>query len=93
MREELAGKYRRLRMLDMDDLILLEHLLGGGRPSTGAALLGLTPAAISHRVRKIEDAFEMKLFDRHGSRLNLNEHGKDLSGKAARALSMMTRGA
>ena len=83
------SKYKRLRMLDIDDLILLQHLLNGGRPSTGAALLGLTPPAVSHRLRKIEDVFEIKLFDRVGSRLNLNHDGKALSEKADRALGLM----
>lgn len=80
---------KRLRMLDIDDLILLQHLLGGGRPSTGAALLGLTPPAVSHRLRKIEDVFEIKLFDGKGSRMNLNADGIALSRKADRALAQM----
>ncbi len=82
-------QYKRLRMLDIDDLILLQHLLKGGRPSTGAALLGLTPPAVSHRLRKIEDVFEIKLFDRIGSKLSLNLAGRALSEKADRALCLM----
>lgn len=81
---------RRLRMLDIDDLILLEHLLEGGRPSTGAALLGLTPPAVSHRLRKIENVFEIKLFDRRGSRICLNQEGRLLSERARNALKVMT---
>ncbi len=81
--------YKRLRMLDIDDLILLQHLLDGGRPSSGAALLGLTPPAVSHRLRKIENVFEIKLFERHGSRLNLNQDGRTLSEKASQALRLM----
>lgn len=81
--------YKKLRMLDMDDLILLQHLLQGGRPSTGAALLGLTPPAVSHRLRKIEDVFQIKLFERKGSKLNLNSEGRALSEKANRALELM----
>ena len=81
--------YKKLRMLDIDDLILLQHLLQGGRPSTGAALLGLTPPAVSHRLRKIEDVFEIKLFDRQGSKLSLNNDGRALSEKADRALLYM----
>jgi DNA-binding transcriptional LysR family regulator len=81
--------YKRLRMLDIDDLILLQHLLQGGRPSTGATLLGLTPPAVSHRLRKIETVFEIKLFERKGSKLNLNTAGKELSEKANRALELM----
>jgi len=81
--------YKRLRMLDIDDLILLQHLLAGGRPSTGAALLGLTPPAVSHRLRKIEDVFEIKLFERKGARLQLNIEGRALSEKASQALLLM----
>lgn len=81
--------YKRLRMLDIDDLILLQHLLNGGRPSTGAALLGLTPPAVSHRLRKIEDVFEIKLFEGKGSRMNLNADGIALSKKADKALAQM----
>lgn len=83
-------KYKRLRMLDIDDLILLQHLLNGGRPSTGAQVLGLTPPAVSHRLRKIEDVFEIKLFDKVGSRLNLNQEGRALSEKADQALLLMS---
>ncbi len=83
-------KYKKLRMLDIDDLILLQHLLNGGRPSTGAQVLGLTPPAVSHRLRKIEDVFQIKLFDRVGSRLNLNQAGRALSEKADRALLLMS---
>ncbi len=89
MNEIHSDSYKRLRMLDMDDLILLQHLLNGGRPSSGAALLGLTPPAISHRLRKIEDVFQIKLFDRKGSKLNLNTEGRALSEKANRALQLM----
>jgi DNA-binding transcriptional LysR family regulator len=81
--------YKRLRMLDMDDLILLNHLLEGGRPSTGAALLGLTPPAVSHRLRKIEQVYGIKLFDRKGAHLNLNDEALKLSKKASRALWLM----
>ena len=81
--------YKRLRMLDIDDLIFLQHLLQGGRPSTGANLLGLTPPAVSHRLRKIETVFEIKLFDRTGSKLNLNSAGRALSEKANKALELM----
>jgi DNA-binding transcriptional LysR family regulator len=88
--EPQSEKYKKLRMLDIDDLILLQHLLRGGRPSTGAALLGLTPPAVSHRLRKIEDVFEIKLFDRIGSKLSLNLAGKALSEKADRALLLMS---
>lgn len=80
---------QKLRLLDMDDLILLQHLLNGGRPSTGASLLGLTPPAISHRLKKIEEVFGVKLFDRKGPKLNLNDNGKLLSEKANRALELM----
>jgi len=83
------GSYHQIRMLDIDDLILLQHLLHGGRPSTGASLLGLTPPAISHRLRKIEAVFKIKLFNRDGSRLKLNEEGRALSERADKALNLM----
>lgn len=81
---------RRLRMLDIDDLILLDHLLEGGRPSSCAQLLGLTPPAVSHRLRKIENVFEIKLFERIGAKLYLNPQGRALSEKAKKALEFMT---
>ena len=84
-----TDRYKRIRMLDIDDLILLQHLLNGGRPSTGAAILGLTPPAVSHRLRKIEGVFEIKLFEKKGSKLNLNHDGRALSQKADRALTLM----
>jgi DNA-binding transcriptional LysR family regulator len=85
----IGDSYKKLRMLDMDDLILLNHLLEGGRPSTGAALLGLTPPAVSHRLRKIEQVYGIKLFERTGARVGLNEEAKILSKKASEALTLM----
>ncbi|MGE0175260.1 MAG: LysR family transcriptional regulator [Oligoflexales bacterium] len=85
----IGDSYKKLRMLDMDDLILLNHLLEGGRPSTGAALLGLTPPAVSHRLRKIEQVYGIKLFERVGTKVGLNEEAKILSKKASQALTLM----
>ena len=89
MKREQKDNYHKLRMLDIDDLILLQHLLYGGRPSTGATLLGLTPPAISHRLRKIEDVFSIKLFSRQGTRLHLNTEGRAISERADKALALM----
>lgn len=43
-----------------------------------AAELAVTPTAVSHHVRVLEDALGVKLFERHPRRLELTAYGRDL---------------
>ena len=46
-----------LRYLDFDDIILIVYLYKGSSSTRISKLLGLTPPAIVHRLKKIEEAF------------------------------------
>jgi len=48
------SKYGDLRLLDFDDLTIGKMLLEGATYKDLSKELGLTPPAISHRIRKIE---------------------------------------
>jgi len=45
---------KNLRLLDIDDLIICDRLRKGSSYKDLCKLLGLTPPAISHRIRKLE---------------------------------------
>jgi hypothetical protein len=48
------SKYGDLRLLDFDDLIMSKMLSEGATYKDLSKALGLTPPAISHRMRKLE---------------------------------------
>ena len=82
----LLGK---LRLLDFDDLFVLQHLLEGQTIAATAKLLGLTQPAITQRVRKMERVFEEPLLKKVGRHVKLTKLGNAICLKAAAALSMM----
>jgi LysR family transcriptional regulator, glycine cleavage system transcriptional activator len=43
-----------------------------------AAELAVTPTAVSHHIRVLEDALGVKLFERHARHIELTAHGRDL---------------
>lgn len=67
---------KRLRLLDVDDLIVLSRLLTGDDVTKTARFLGLTQPAISQRIRKMEGVFEVTLVERLGRKKILTEFGR-----------------
>jgi LysR family transcriptional regulator, glycine cleavage system transcriptional activator len=58
--------------------------------SRAAAELGLTPSAVSHQVKSLEDRLNVRLFERApGGRVTLTESGKLLQRRMATALALV----
>lgn len=60
--------------------------------SQAAAELGVTPAAISHQIRELEDQFGVALFSRTSRAVQLTEPGGILHAAATEALATLQRG-
>lgn len=56
-----------------------------------AAELGVTPGAVSHQVKKLEQSIGVRLFARRNNALDLTPAGQQLQGEAARALTILER--
>lgn len=68
-----------LRFLDIDDLLILRHLYQGNTLASAARFLGITPAAVTQRLRKIEGVFTMpQIVERRGRHGELTEQGRGL---------------
>ena len=59
--------------------------------SRAAAELGLTPAAVSHQIKELEDQLDLVLFARGGRNLQLTPAGMQLFEAAAAALESLRR--
>lgn len=78
-----------LRLLDVDDLVLLRHLLDGTTVTAAALRLGLTQPAVTQRLRKIERVFGRPILERVGRRAQLSRDGRAIAEQAAAALSLL----
>ena len=56
-----------------------------------AEVLSVTPTAISHHIRGLEDHLGLKLFDRSGRDVALTENGRRLSETTAKAFGMLNQ--
>ena len=94
--EDMVAKrraYGGLRLLDIDDLIILRAMRRGFGNKEIAKLLGLTPPAISHRFLKLRQVFGEDIFvkikgQRTGRSL-LSEKGERISDRAEMALDFL----
>lgn len=73
-----------MRLPSSKVLDALEATVRLGKVTLAAEELGLTQAAVSHRIRDLEDELEQPLFIRHGRRLEATPHAVALAD-AARA--------
>src|SRR5690606_30992323 len=64
--------------LSADNLALVEAVARLGSMAAAARELGLVPSALSYRVRQIEDALDVLLFDRSARRAALTPAGQEL---------------
>ena len=64
--------------LTPDALGLLQAVAHSGSFAAAARELGLVPSAVTYRVRQIEDALDVLLFDRSSRQARLTEAGKEL---------------
>lgn len=69
---------RQLAALSPENLDLIETVARTGSMAAAARQLGLVPSALTYRVRQIEDALDVLLFDRSSRRAQLTPAGAEL---------------
>lgn len=73
-------------VLTPDSLAMLQAIAEAGSFAAAARQLGLVPSALTYRVRQIEDALDVLLFDRRSRHAQPTEAGQELLREGARLL-------
>ena len=73
-------------VLTPDSLAMLQAIAETGSFAAAARSLGLVPSALTYRVRQIEDALDVLLFDRSSRHAQATEAGQALLREGARLL-------
>jgi DNA-binding transcriptional LysR family regulator len=73
-------------VLTPDALAMLQTIAAAGSFARAARELGLVPSALTYRVRQIEDALDVLLFDRSSRQARMTEAGRELLREGARLL-------
>ena len=73
-------------VLTPDALEMLQHIAETGSFAAAARLQGLVPSALTYRVRQIEDALDVLLFDRSSRNARLTPAGDELLREGTRLL-------
>ena len=73
-------------VLTPDSLAMLQAIAETGSFAAAARSLGLVPSALTYRVRQIEDALDVLLFDRSSRHAQATEAGQALLHEGARLL-------
>ncbi|MGH6627513.1 MAG: LysR family transcriptional regulator [Burkholderiaceae bacterium] len=73
-------------VLTPDALAMLHAIAGAGSFAAAARTMGLVPSALSYRVRQIEEALDVLLFDRSSRQARLTEAGAELLREGQRLL-------
>ncbi len=73
-------------VLTPDALAMLQAISASGSFAAAARALGLVPSALTYRVRQIEDALDVLLFDRSSRQARLTEAGAELMREGQRLL-------
>ena len=73
-------------VLTPDALEMLQHIDETGSFAAAARLQGLVPSALTYRVRQIEDALDVLLFDRSSRNAKLTPAGDELLREGTRLL-------
>ena len=72
--------------LTPDALAMLQTIASAGSFAAAARALGLVPSALSYRVRQIEEALDVLLYDRSSRQARLTEAGAELLREGRRLL-------
>ena len=70
-------------VLTPDSLTMLQVIAEAGSFAAAARQLGLVPSALTYRVRQIEDALDVLLFDRSARQARPTEAGAELLRRGA----------
>ena len=73
--------------LTPENLAMLQVIAEEGSFAAAARKLGLVPSALTYRVRQIEDALDVLLYDRSSRQARLTEAGAELLREGIRLLS------
>jgi DNA-binding transcriptional LysR family regulator len=73
-------------VLTPDALAMLQAIAESGSFAAAARALGLVPSALTYRVRQIEDALDVLLYDRSSRQAKLTEAGAELLREGGRLL-------
>ena len=73
-------------VLTPDALAMLQAIAAAGSFASAARNLGVVPSALTYRVRQIEDALDVLLYDRSSRQARLTEAGAELLRESARLL-------
>jgi DNA-binding transcriptional LysR family regulator len=73
--------------LTPDALSMLQAIEAAGSFAAAARALGLVPSTLTYRVRQIEDALDVLLYDRSSRQAKLTEAGAELLREGARLLA------
>jgi len=74
-------------VLTPEALVLLRTVASAGSFAAAARELGLVPSAVTYRVRQVEDALDVLLFDRSSRQARLTPAGRELLREGARLLA------
>ncbi len=74
-------------VLTPDALAMLEAIAAAGSFAAAARANGLAPSALTYRVRQLEDALDVLLFDRSSRQARLTEAGAELLREGTRLLA------
>src|SRR5512140_149863 len=74
-------------VLTPDALSLLQTVAQAGSFAAAARVLGLVPSAVTYRIRQIEDALDVLLFDRSSRQARLTPAGTELLREGGRLLA------
>jgi LysR family glycine cleavage system transcriptional activator len=74
----------------LESLRILAACVRHGNFSAAAAEIGITPTAVSQRMRNLEAQLGVRLFLRHGPRLTTTEAAQALGSEVARALKLIS---
>ena len=74
-------------VLTPDALAMLQTVVRAGSFAGAARAMAMVPSALSYRVRQIEDALDVLLFDRSARQARLTEAGAELLREAPRLLA------
>ena len=78
--------------MDIKQLEYFLTLVNQENISSSADLLNISQPALSKSISRLEQEVGVKLFDRHGNHIKLNEYGRNFALYAARSLKILENG-
>src|SRR5579862_7385157 len=80
------------RIENVSDLLVLLHTVSGGSLTAAARALGITPAAASATLKRLEAQLGTRLFERSTRAMRLTPQGQILLDYAVRAFELLDEG-